>query len=61
MEMRGDDRCAGCGTPLRGRKKHGFVRGNRRVCGRAEIPLGWGKDKDGKDVKVKIKTPQCKA
>lgn len=54
-------RCDGCGTPLRGRKRHGFVRGNRRVCGRTEIPLGWGKDPDGKDVKRKRKSPECRA
>lgn len=53
-------RCDSCGTPLGGRRGHGFVRGARVVCGRSQRLVGYDLKKPG-NPRILRKTPECSA
>ena len=51
--------CDVCGTPLIGKKYHGFVKGSRVVCGREEIEKTLT-DENGYKFLGKTRTPDCR-
>lgn len=52
-------RCDSCGTPLQGRKRQGFVKGGKIVCGREEIEKTVT-DENGYKFLTKVRTPECR-
>ena len=53
------ERCDGCGTPFAGRKRHGFIKGRRKVCGRTRVQKSI-RTQDGFRLDY-VSTPECKA
>lgn len=51
--------CESCGTPLMGKKRHGFLRGNKLVCGREEVEKSVT-DASGYKGLDKVRTPDCR-
>lgn len=53
--------CDGCGTPLPGKKMHGFVSpdGRRVVCGRASVTK-TAYNAAGAPSLIAVETPACK-